>query len=171
MTPETLPADKRLRRRTFAIVAVLLAAGWVLLGYLLPQYLDYLRGLAMRDLSRLEQEYRRGFAIMFFAIGALSAAIAVHVMRVGIGTRRAQCFPPPGMRVIVDTAIVRGHAAVRLGTAMVVGAAIFLVVSVGGSWLMYRTTLASLAPSAVPASSRQPAYFFKMAAHGPIRGL
>lgn len=155
MTPDTLPADKRLRRRTFIIVAVLLAAGWVSLQYLLPHYLDYLRALAARDLLQLEIEYRRGFAIMFFAIGALSAAIALHILRLGVKARRAQCFPPPGVRVIVDTTVVRGRAAVRLGLAMIVSAAIFLIVSVSGSWLMYRATLQTLAPSAMPASPRQ----------------
>lgn len=154
MARDILPADKGLRRRAFATVAVLSVAGWVLLEHLLPQYLDYLRELAARDLLQLQREYRRGFAIMFFAIGALSAAIAVHILRLGIGTRRAQSFPPPGTRVIVDTATLHGRAAVRLGTAMIVGAAIFLIVSAGGSWLMYRITLASLAPAAMPASSR-----------------
>lgn len=149
VAPATVPADKRLQRVTAAVAVTLLIVGLVLLEYALPHYLAYLRELALHDTLALEAEYRRAFAIMFSLIGLLSAAIGIHTLRLGIYTRRSGRFPPPEVRVIVETRLVAGMRARHIGTAMIVGGALFFVLSVGGSYWMYRGTLAALAPMPV----------------------
>ncbi len=144
---EIVPADKRLQRATLIAVGVLLLAGFALLHYGLPRYLDYLRALARRDPNLLDAEYRRAFLAIFLLIGILSAAIGVHLLRIGRAVLRHAQFPPPTVKVIIDTKILRDAAARRLAYLMNAIGALLILVGIGGSAGMYYKTMQLLDPN------------------------
>lgn len=137
MAPEIMPSDPRLRRIAAISVVILIAAGFVFMHYALPQYLDYLRALARRDPDALALEYRRAFLTMFSVIGVLSIAIGVYLLHIGRAVLQSGRFPPPQVKVIVDTKIIRGAWARRFGWLMSVSAVLLMFVGVSGSALMY----------------------------------
>lgn len=144
---DTVRADRRLRGITLAVVVVLVIAGAVLLQVLLPQYLDYLRTLSRTDPDRLHAEYERTFFWMFGLMGALGAMIGVHTLRLGMRTRRAGQFPPPDVKVIVDTRVLRGLRAQQLALALIVGGALFALAAVGLAVGLHAATRDMLGPS------------------------
>lgn len=148
--PDIAPADKRLRMLTLIVAIVLLAAGYLAYTLLLPRYLEFLRHLSIANPARLKGEYERAFHWMFGVIALLTAAIGYHALRLGVKTRRAALFPPPDVKVIVDTKIVRGTKAQRLGALMIAGALGFSTVGLLGAWYMHKETLNMLAPLVEP---------------------
>lgn len=149
-------ADRRLRGITLAIVVVLVIAGVALMQVLLPQYLDYLRTLAQTDPDRLRAEYERAFFWMFGLMGVLGALIGLHTLRLGIRTRRAGAFPPPGVKVIVDTRLLAGRRAQQAALALIIGGALFTLVAVGlavGLHAVTRDMLGPALPAPMPAPS------------------
>jgi len=59
--------------------------------------------------------------VLLLAAVVLSAplvAFAAHLWRLGARVRRAREFPPPGYRVVRDTAVVSGQAAMSRGRAL-----------------------------------------------------
>lgn len=143
---DTVRADRRLRAITLAAVVALLILGGLLLQVLLPQYLDYLRALARTDPERLRGEYERAFFWMFGLIGVLGVLIGLHTLRLGVRTRRAGEFPPPGVKVVVDTPVLRGRGAQRLALALIIGGAVFALIAVGVAVGLHATTLDMLDP-------------------------
>lgn len=137
MAPEIMRSDPRLRRITVVIVIILIAAGFAFMRYALPRYVDYLRELARRDPNALVLEYRRAFLVMFSIVGALSVAIGLYLLRIGRAVLRSECFPPPHVKVVLDTKIVRGGRARRFGWFMSVSAASIMLIGVSGSAFMY----------------------------------
>lgn len=152
---ETVRADRRLRGVTLAVVVVLLLAAVVLLQVLLPRYLDYLRTLAQTDPERLHAEYERAFFWMFGLMGILGALIGLHTLRLGLRTRRAGEFPPPGVKVIVDTRVLQGVRAQQLALALIVGGALFALAAVGLAVGLHAATRDMLGP-ALPAPMPAP---------------
>ena len=153
---DTVRADRRLRGVTVAAVVVLIVAGIVLLKILLPQYLDYLRTLAQTDPDRLHAEYERAFFWMFGLMGVLGGLIGLHTLRLGLRTRRAGAFPPPGVKVIVDTRMLHGRRAHQLALALIVGGALFALAAVGlavGLHAATRDMLGPALPAPMPAPS------------------
>lgn len=151
----TVRADRRLRGVTFAVVVVLVIAGVVLLQVLLPQYLDYLRTLSQTDPDRLRAEYKRAFFWMFGLMGVLGAMIGLHTLRLGMRTRRAGEFPPPGVKVIVDTRVLQGRRAQQAALALIIGGALFAVAAVGLAVGLHAATRDMLSP-ALPAPMPSP---------------
>lgn len=147
---ETARASKRLLAVTLALVTVLVIIGVVLLQKVLPAYLDYLRTLSQTDPDRLREEYERAFFWMFGLMGVLGALIGLHTFRLGVRTRRAGEFPPPGVKVIVDTRILRGTRAQRMALGLMIGGAVFALAAVGLAFGLHATTHDLLAPLQTP---------------------
>lgn len=151
-------ANKRVRGITLALVAVLAIAGVVLQQTLWPAYLDYLRGLAQTDPTRLREEYARAFFWMYGLIGVLGALIGLHLLHLGIRTRRADEFPPPGVKVIIETRILRGARAQQMATGLMIAGAVFALAAIGLAFGFHATMRDALTPLdtpvAAPASKR-----------------
>lgn len=150
---EVVRANKRVRGITLALVAGLAIASAVLQQTLWPAYVDYLRALAQTDPTRLREEYARAFFWMFGLIGVLGALLGLHLLRLGIRTRRADEFPPPGVKVIVDTRILRGARAQQMATGLMIGGGIFALAAVGLAFGFHATTREALAPLETPVAA------------------
>jgi hypothetical protein len=114
---EVQKADPDARRR--AILALIFAAA---LGALLISGFDYF-GAPFREwlTSESAETTRRAklaLAISIFVLSSPVIAFAIYFWLFGARVLRAQQFPPPGSRVICDTPIVRGQAAVTRGHAI-----------------------------------------------------
>ena len=114
---EVQKADPDARRR--AILALIFAAA---LGALLISGFDHF-GAPFREwlTSEPAETARRAklaLAVSIFVLSVPVIAFAIYFWLFGARVLRAQQFPPPGSRVIRDTPVVRGQAAVTRGHAI-----------------------------------------------------
>ena len=119
--------DARLRKAAILALLLTLAAGaGAMVG--LQHWLDSLR---VRPAPEARQALATALLWSISAIGAVSLAAAAHAWRLGARVRGASRFPPPGMRVLRDTAVLHGSAAARRGQ-LLQGLAVALVLGAVG---------------------------------------
>ncbi|HEX3034675.1 MAG TPA: hypothetical protein VHT73_06000 [Thermodesulfobacteriota bacterium] len=127
MNEEIVYADKRLRRRAVLLmfIIVLILAPIVLLTH------NYLRDLEALIKNNSKDALSKVITLTyiwgaFFAAGNL--VIFGYLMWLGIRIIKADCYPPPGMRVIKDTKVVRGSKARFRGGFLIFAAVVILLV-------------------------------------------
>ncbi len=112
--PEIVLADPRLRRNALLTIVGATVLGSLFIGWLWPLIRDAL--LHARQTGQIS-----GRAICLGFLGFVAALVAplifisVHALRVGQRAVDSEQFPPPGMRVIRDTRVVRGAQARIIG--------------------------------------------------------
>jgi hypothetical protein len=114
---EIRKADPEARRR--AILAVIFGAA---IGALLIAGFDELRqpfhDWLMSDPSETPRRARLAIGLSAIMLAAPLVSLAVYLWLLSVKVLRAQQFPPPGFRVIRDTPVVSGPAAVTRGHAI-----------------------------------------------------
>lgn len=134
-------ADPALRRRMllFVALAVIVAA---LLIFFLERYRAPLREWLLAEPGMTAQ--RGGMIITLLAVLSVAPLIgfAVYLWSIGGRALRAREFPPPGLRVIRDTRMITGEAAVSRAHQLKLLAVGCLIASVALALLLWR--LASL---------------------------
>jgi len=126
MNEEVVRGDKNLRRRMiFLVIIFTIVGGWIII--LTSNYLDDIRHLAKEDLN--EAVSKLIVLIYFYAVGFVASIIITfgYLLWLGIRIIKAGRFPPPGMKVIRDTKIIRGIKAKLLGGAVIILAMVFLI--------------------------------------------
>lgn len=113
-------ADRKLR----AVVIAGAAAAWVALSFFLSSWFSALNQLPRpAALSQLHAAHAVCLALMCLCVVAMGALL----WRYGTCVALHAQTPPPGWRVLRDTQIVRGEAAVRQGRWLrVAGGALFI---------------------------------------------
>ena len=135
-------ADRRLRMLLVLAFVGAVAVGAVGLS-VFEGWLDEVRQLAPADARRALRS-----AFLWVAGGAFATSLlpGVYLWRFGSRTRSAARFPPPGARVIRDTAILQGDAARRRG-GIIQGLGVLLTLCALGllamSWLLYTSVFAN----------------------------
>jgi hypothetical protein len=133
---ELQPADPQLRR-----LAILLCLALVVVGAVsLWELQSWLSSLAQTEPSVARRRLLVAFGGLMSTAIALLWAMSVYLWRTAARVRRAALFPPPGMRVLRDTAILRGTGALqraRLIRAMAIALLVGCVALVGVSWRVY----------------------------------
>jgi len=124
-----------------ALVGSLFIAGFV--GYRTP-----LRDWLVSDPRAATHRVKLGLVVSAALLTAPIAAFAVYFWSFGDTILRARQFPPPGHRVMRDTPVLDGPAAVRRGHAFKI-LALALVVAFMVSWLLLWRLARTLAPGAV----------------------
>lgn len=115
--PDILRADRRLRRR-LAFAALALVALAVLVLELGAPWL-------VAKFQHDPREAVRALKLLMLAAFAPRIPIGVYLFSFGRRAVQAGRFPPPGVRVIVDTRIAQGRAArLRGGVLMLLGLAL-----------------------------------------------
>ena len=111
---QTQRADLRLRRAadlSFAALVVACALSlWALQGWL--------AGMAHAASPVAQRQLLGAFTGLIGVSCVLVLTLAAYLRRTGARVLAAAHFPPPGMRVIRDTTIVQGSAALRRGRVM-----------------------------------------------------
>src|SRR5262245_1355683 len=115
---EIVKADPRLRRQLVLVLLLILAVGLAALAWA-PGELAMILALARE--SPGEARIRT-----VLLLGALVAPVVLLGLLAGadtigraVATFRSDRFPPPGMRVLRDTPVIRGRAARGLAVVMV----------------------------------------------------
>jgi hypothetical protein len=117
-------ADPKLRVTAVAVVIVALVLGVVL--WFVSQ--RWLAGLKHLPTAAAQAQLLTAFAWTFGSGCVAIIWLAVSLWRSGTNVRRAAQWPLPGSRVVRDTPIARGSAAVARGRFMqIVGVVLFLL--------------------------------------------
>ena len=131
--PEIVAGDPALRRKA-------LAAGLGVVVALLVAMVSA-RDL-LGSLSALSQASPAEAVLWFVAfmvpILALAVAVGVDALRRSMATFREGRFPPPGMRVLRDTPVIRGRTARVIGILGCTLGVTLLVVTLLLGWMSYR---------------------------------
>ena len=146
---KVIRADRALRRLTLIGVVVVLVAGVIAIVY---------TGSFLHDMEALAQESpsqaaaRVGLVLKLIAIGAAAIPIAVgaYLTRVAMLTWRSSEFPPPGTRVLRDTAVTTGPRSRRWAVFAFLVAVILLLGGLLVPLLTWNLVEGLLRGSAVP---------------------
>jgi hypothetical protein len=153
---DVVRGDPVLRRRALLVLPLLLALGVAALATaprasrLLILWLQQ-----SPDPGRHAVLAMLGFAAPFTLLAWL---VGVDVVRRSVKTFRACRFPPPGMRVVRDTPVLRGNAARFLGVAGLVLATALLTAGSALPFFAYRigAVLRDGCPRATPRAAMPP---------------
>lgn len=129
-------ADPRLRRLAVFSCTALFVVGSLALW----AFQSWLAVVAQAEPSVAQRQLLTAFAFLMGATLVMLLALSVFLWRVGARVRAAAQYPPPGMRVLRDTAVLRGVAA-HQRAAVIQGIAVALVLCsvglVGVTWRFY----------------------------------
>jgi hypothetical protein len=104
-------ADPRLRRIAgLLFVALVLACAVALLALQ-----SWLSGVAQAARSTAQVQLLAAFGSLVGISCLALLVLAIYLWRIAARVLAAQQFPPPGMRVVRDTPVLRGAAALRRG--------------------------------------------------------
>ena len=117
-------ADAAFRRLAIGVLVAATCAGAVLIGAL-DRYRGPLADWVRSDAGRSAERAELILAVFGTLLLAPLVAVAAYLSSVGGRAVRTGEFPPPGSRVIRDTAIVRGYDALSRGRVLQ-GVAVFL---------------------------------------------
>ena len=128
-------ADPEARRQALLLVIFGAALG----GLLIAGFAHFGEPLREWLLSEPAETARRARLALYWSALVLSVpliAFAVYLWLLGARVQRAQQFPPPGFRVVRDTPVISGPAAVTRGQVIQV-LALFLGLAAALLWLFF----------------------------------
>ena len=103
-------ADPTARRQALALVVLGAVIGTALL-FAFELYREPLLGWLRAQPSRVSV----AFLLVAVTLSIPLSALAVYLWSLGARVERAELFPPAGLRMIGDTTVIAGSAAVRRG--------------------------------------------------------
>jgi hypothetical protein len=125
---EVLRADSAARKRVVLLIILGAFTGTVLIiGF--EHYRTPLRNWLLSEPGELAHRVRLLFLLSSALLSAPLLAFAVYLWFIGAKVQRARQFPPPGFRVIRDTPVTGGEAAVARGRGFKVLALCLAMVS------------------------------------------
>lgn len=131
---EIRKADPAARRRAVAFVILGTAIGAALIvGF--EDYRTPLRDWLLSEPGDARLRVKLMFLLVGIVLAAPLLAFAAFLWSLGARVSRAQEFPPPGYRVIRDTPVISGPAAVVRGRGLK-GLALGLVMASALLWLL-----------------------------------
>lgn len=140
-------ADPTARRHAvWLLILAALVGSLFIAGF--ERYRTPLRDWLVSDPRAATHRVRLALVLSAAILTAPIVAFAVYFWRFGDTILRARQFPPPGHRVMRDTPVLDGPAAVRRGHAFKI-LALGLVVAFAVLWLLLWRLARTLAPGAV----------------------
>jgi hypothetical protein len=130
---ELVRADPRLRWFAVAIAIALAAAG----GFGLWTVLRWLDGMREPSPASMAQLLAASVWLMGTTI-VLLAALGAYFWHYGKRVRAASLYPPPGARVVRDTVVLRGTAALRRGMVFQGLGVLFVLCCAGLAFVAWR---------------------------------
>jgi hypothetical protein len=140
MAEEILRADQRLRRTTAIVLALAFLAA-LLLVFLFQVWMGH--WIATMPTQAVVIELRRGVAFALVASGVCVLLLGGYAARIATRIQQQRRWPLDGARVLRDTVVRRGDAALGLGRLLNIAAItlMLLAVAIGlVSWQLFRAT-------------------------------
>src|SRR5574341_1091413 len=110
-------ADPAARRQALLFVILgALVGSLLIVGF--ERYSMPFRDWLLSEPGDLSHRLRLGFFLAAAFLSAPLLVFAVYLWLLGVKALRAREFPPPGYRVIRDTPVIGGHAAVLRGRGL-----------------------------------------------------
>jgi hypothetical protein len=126
---EIRKADPAARRQALLFVILgALVGSLLIVGY--ERYSMPFRDWLLSEPGDLSHRLRLGFFLAAAFLSVPLLVFAVYLWSLGVKALRAREFPPPGYRVIRDTPVIGGHAAVLRGRGLKIVALCLGVASV-----------------------------------------
>jgi hypothetical protein len=119
-------SDPKLRRVALVVVAAVVIAGIASLAAMQ----HWFAGLKELPAAVAQAQLLSAFAVSFGTVCAAVLWLAASLWRSGTLVRRVEQWPLPGTRVIRDTRVLRGSAAVSRGRLMQAAGAVLFVCAV-----------------------------------------
>ena len=110
-------ADPEARRRAVLLVIVAAAGGAIVIAAL-PQIRESVHAWVLADPAETAFRAKLLVCSAAFMVTTPLACLAVYIWLLGARVMHAQHFPPPGLRVLHDTPVLSGAAAVMRGQLM-----------------------------------------------------
>lgn len=145
---EIQKADPRARRIAIALLGLATLAGLALVATLELQLTGLLRWIT-EDPERMDDRLVICSWGLALAVVVPMLLLAAYLWRLSARIVHSGFFPPPGMRVIRDTRVLFGRAAVRRGRLLKVLASLAGATAIGFVFVLWRLTsllTASLTP-------------------------
>lgn len=128
-------ADRSARRQVL-LIAVLAALAGILLLAGLGRFHEILREWLLSDPREIARRVRLIYLLFAVVMSAPPLALAVYLWSLGAKVSRAREYPPPGHRVVRDTPIIDGSAAISRGRVLKL-LALCLAVACACLWLLF----------------------------------
>jgi len=119
---EIQKADPDARRRAILVVIFAAALGGLLISGF-EHFREPFREWLVSDPAETARRARLALSVSILVLSVPAIVFAIFLWLFGAKVLRAQQFPPPGFRVVRDTPVVRGAAAVTRGHAIQILAA------------------------------------------------
>ena len=126
MNKDIIRADKKYRNKALGLIILfgLLGVGFIIWG--LPSGMKYL--------NRLEPQTAFLIIDLVLVFIMLSMVpIGIFLFKLSRTILKHQCFPPPGMKVIKDTPIVKGKKAKVKGQILLFISILFMIAGICGA--------------------------------------
>jgi hypothetical protein len=114
---ELQKADPEARRKAILVLVFAAALGGLLISGF-DHFREPLREWLQSDPAETARRARLALSVSMLVLSVPAIAFAIYFWLLGRKVLLAQQFPPPGYRVIRDTPVVRGAAAVARGHAI-----------------------------------------------------
>ena len=114
---EVQKADPEARRRAILVLVFAAALGGLVISSF-DHFREPFREWLQSDPAQTARRARLALSVSMLVLSVPAIAFAIYLWLFGSKVLRTQQFPPPGFRVVRDTPIVRGPAAVTRGHAI-----------------------------------------------------
>lgn len=114
MEKQVLKPDKEYRKKAIIILIISIIAGLGVLAYF-QVYIDDVKELAKYDRDQALTKIFFMLKIIMISMAFTLASFGIYVLRLSIKTIISEQFPPPGIKVIKETQVLRGSPAKNRG--------------------------------------------------------
>ena len=118
--------DKNYRKRVFSLYVVLVLIGVVFMGWVLPWSKAYTEQL---DPENALRTMKFTLVVVFLSI----IPIAIYILTLGRKMVKHERFPPPGMKVLRETLVIKGARARLRGRVLVVLSLVLIFLALLGA--------------------------------------
>jgi len=126
MDKDIVHADKKYRNKALGLIFLLGLLGLLLIIWGLPSGMEYLKGLEPQTAFLIIE-----LVLVFIMLSMVP--IGLFLLNLSRKIMKHECFPPPGMKIIKDTPLVKGKKAKAKGQILLFISLLFMIAGLCGA--------------------------------------